>query len=259
MRLIPRRRQRPSEDGTMSLVEHLDELRRRLVISMIALTIGAVGGMILYPRVLDFLVGPYRTALRSLPPEARPPGSFSEALVFNQVTEPFIQFLKVGIFTGFLIALPVILYQLWAFVTPGLSSRERKMSIPFVLSSLILFGGGVAFAFLVTPRGLSFLLSFGGGDLVPLVTIQHYLNFLIFLILAFGISFEFPLVLVFLAGIRVITSAQMRKWRLYAYFGGLVFAAVITPTQDPYTMVLMWGPLIVLYEAAILIARLFKR
>jgi sec-independent protein translocase protein TatC len=243
----------------MSLVEHLEELRRRLVISLIALTVGAVAGLILYPRVLNFLVGPYRDALRSLPAEARPPGSFSEALVFNQVTEPFLQFLKVGIFTGFLIALPVILYQLWAFVTPGLTSRERRLSIPFVLSSLILFGGGVAFAFVVTPRGLSFLLGFGGNDLIPLVTIQHYLNFLIFLILAFGISFEFPLVLIFLSGARIITTAQMRAWRLYAYFGAIIFAAVITPTQDPYTMVLMWIPLVLLYEGAILIARLFKR
>jgi sec-independent protein translocase protein TatC len=258
MRLIPRRRERPRE-GTMTLIEHLDELRRRLVICLVAVTLASVAGLILYPRVLDFLVGPYREALKTLPPEATPPGAFSEALVFNHVTEPFLQFLKVGIFTGFLIALPVVLWQLWAFVTPGLTVRERRLSIPFVLTSLILFGGGMVFAFVITPRGLSFLLGFGGGDLVPLVTIQNYLNFLIFLILAFGISFEFPLVLVFLAGARIITTAQMRKWRMHAYFGALVFAAIITPTQDPYTMVMMWVPLVLLYEAAILVARLFKR
>ena len=158
-----------------------------------------------------------------------------------------------------MLALPVVLYQLWRFITPGLTKRERRLGIPFVLSSVLLFAGGVAFAYYTIPRGLSFLIGLGSESLVPLLTVDRYFNFLIFLVLGFGLSFEFPLVMIFLAAARVISTVQMRKWRRYAYFGALVFAAVITPTQDPYTMLLMGIPLILFYEGAILVARLFKR
>jgi sec-independent protein translocase protein TatC len=128
-----------------------------------------------------------------------------------------------------------------------------------VTSSVVLFGLGTLFAFMILPRGLSFLFSFGGESLVPLLTVDRYFSFLIFLVLAFGLSFELPLVLLFLAGARFITSAQMRHWRRWALLGTAIFAAVATPTQDPYTMLLLWVPLYLLYEAAILVARLMKR
>jgi sec-independent protein translocase protein TatC len=258
MPLMPRRRRRP-RDRTMSVVEHLDELRRRLLISLISVAVAAIVGFVFYEPILDYLAGPYRDALLRLPEEARPPGAFQRGLVFAKPTEGFLTFLKIGFFSGFLLALPIVLYQLWRFVTPGLTKRERRMAITFVGSSVLLFGGGVVFAFAILPRGLSFLLSFGGDNLVPLLTAQEYLNFLVFLILAFGLSFEFPLVLIFLAGARIITTATLRRWRRYAYFGTAVFAAIVTPTQDPYTMLLMWVPLMLLYEGAILVARLFKR
>jgi sec-independent protein translocase protein TatC len=124
---------------------------------------------------------------------------------------------------------------------------------------VVLFAAGTAFAFLIVPRGLQFLLSFGGQNLVPLLTIDRYLGFVIFLVLAFGIGFELPLVLLFLAGAGIIDSRQMRHWRRWALLGTAIFAAVATPTQDPYTMLLMWVPLYLLYEAAILVARLMKR
>lgn len=237
----------------MSVVEHLEELRRRLIISIIAIAVGAVAGFALYDRIFEFLQNPYKDAVRALP------DPLTEDLIATTPTEPFLAFLKIGFFTGFLLALPVVLYELWRFITPGLTSRERRLAVPFVASSFALFAGGTVFAFLILPRGLAFLFSFGGEDLVPALSVDRYLSFLIFLILAFGLSFELPLVLVFLAGARVITSAQMRRWRRYAYFGTVVFAALVTPTQDPYTMLLMWFPLILLYEGAILVARLFKR
>lgn len=243
----------------MTVVEHLDELRRRLVISLGTIAIMAIVGFVFYDRIIDFLAGPYQDAIASLPPERRPPGSLGRGLITLSPTEPFVTFLKVGFFSGFLLALPVVLWQVWRFVTPGLTKRERRFSIPFVASSVILFAGGTAFAFLVLPRGLGFLLSFGGENVTTLLTAERYLSFLIFLILGFGLSFEFPLLLLFLAGARIVTSQQMRSWRRYVYFGTVVFAAVITPTQDPYTMLLMWIPLILLYEGAILIARLLKR
>jgi sec-independent protein translocase protein TatC len=243
----------------MTVVEHLDELRRRLIISLAAVGAASVVGFVFYRRIFEWLLGPYRQAIRALPANARPPGALSDSLVATAPTEPFLTFVKIGLFTGLLLALPVVLYQLWRFVTPGLTRRERRLAIPFVAVSVLLFAGGTVFAFLVAPRGLAFLFSFGGQSLVPLLTVDRYLSFLFFLILAFGLSFELPLVLIFLAGARVITAGQMRQWRRYAYLGTAVFAAVATPTQDPYTMLLMWIPLLLLYEGAILVARLMKR
>jgi sec-independent protein translocase protein TatC len=243
----------------MSVMEHLEELRKRLIISVIAVVAGSVIGFALYGVIFRFLLGPYRTALGNLPPEVRPPGVLSNSPIATHPAEPFLTFVKIGLFVGFLLALPVILYQLWRFITPGLTKRERRLAIPFVAVSVLLFAAGTAFAFAIVPRGLQFLLSFGGQNLVPLLTIDRYLGFLIFLVLAFGLGFELPLVLVFLAGARIIDSAQMRRWRRWALLGTAIFAAVATPTQDPYTMLLMWVPLYLLYEAAILVARLMKR
>lgn len=237
----------------MTLVQHLEELRRRLIICAAAVAVGSVGGFILYRPVLDFLQEPYRQAVASLPE------TITDKLIVTTPTEPFLAFLKIGLFVGLLLALPVLLYQLWRFITPGLTSRERRLGIPFVVSSLVLFAAGTVFAFAIVPRGLAFLFSFGGDNLVPLLTIDRYLSFLFFLVLAFGLSFELPLVLLFLTGVGVISSAQLRRWRRYALLGTVVFAAVATPTQDPYTMLLMAGPIYLLYEGAILIARLFKR
>jgi sec-independent protein translocase protein TatC len=259
MPLIPRRRRAAGRERAMTVVEHLDELRRRLVISAVAVLLASVVGLVFNQQILDFLVEPYREALRALPAGAAPPGAFQQGLVFSGPAEAFMAVLKIGFVSGFLLALPVILYQTWRFITPGLTSRERRLGIPFVLASMILFAGGVVFGFLVIPRGLSFLLGFGGQNLVPLITADRYLSFLIFLILAFGLSFELPLVLIFLAGARVISSAQLRTWRRYAALGTAIFAAVATPTQDPYTMSIMWVALYLLYEGAILIARLMKR
>lgn len=253
-----RRRKRP-EGGAMTVVEHLTELRTRLVISVIAVAVTSVVGFIFYNRILSFLTDPYRRAVLALPADKQPPGALAGVLVFDSPVAPFLTFLKVGFISGLMLALPVVLWQLWQYVTPALTKKERRMGIPFVLSSLVLFAGGTAFALAIIPRGLRFLLGFGGADLVPLLTVDRYLGFLTFLILAFGLSFEFPLLLIFLAGVRVITSAQMRRWRKYAYFGIAVFAAIATPTQDPYTMLLMTAPLMLFYEGAILVTRAFKR
>jgi sec-independent protein translocase protein TatC len=252
MPLIPRRRRKPRPDS-MTVLEHLDELRRRLIISLIAIGVGSIAGFVLYRPILDFLQEPYRVAIATLP------DPITEDLVATTPAEPFLAFLKIGLFTGFLVALPVLLYQLWRFITPGLTRRERRFAIPFVVVSVLLFAGGTWFAFSILPRGLAFLFSFGGDNLVPLLTVDRYLSFLFFLILAFGVSFELPLILLSLIGVGVITSVQLRRWRRYAAMGVAVFAAVATPTQDPYTMLLMGIPLYLLYEGAILVARLMKR
>ncbi|HEX9823731.1 MAG TPA: twin-arginine translocase subunit TatC [Actinomycetota bacterium] len=243
----------------MTVVEHLDELRRRLVISLLAVGVASIVGFVFFDTILDLLLRPYRNALLALPPEARPQGALSGRLVYSAPIEPFLTFLKVGFFSGLMIALPIVMWQVWGFITPGLTSRERRLSAPFVISSVALFAGGAAFSYALMPRGLSFLFSFGGDNLLPLLSVDRYLGFFIMLTLAFGLSFEFPILMVFLAGARIITTVQMRRWRRYVYLGLTIFAAIITPTQDPYTMLLMTVPLILFYEIAILVARLFKR
>ncbi len=145
--------------------------------------------------------------------------------------------------------------KLWRFITPGLAPREKRYAVPFVGSSLVLFALGTYFAFLILPTGIKFLLSFASGPLKPLIFVDQYLSFLMFMILAFGISFEFPLVLVFLAGVGIISSRQLREKRRHAIFLAFVVGAVATPSQDPYSMTAMAVPLYILYEISILVVR----
>lgn len=258
MRLIPRRRRR-KPDGSMTVVEHLEELRTRVFIALVAIAITSVVGFIFFDQILELLLRPYQRALAQLPPEARPEGALEGRLAYSGPIDPFLTFLKVGFFSGLIIALPIVMWQVWRFITPGLTRRERRLGIPFVIASVLLFVGGGVFAYLIIPRGLSFLFSFGGDSLIPLLFVDRYLGFFMLTTLAFGLSFEFPLLMIFLAGARVIGTEQMRRWRRYVYMGLVIFAAIITPTQDPYTMLLMTVPLVLFYEVAILVARLFKR
>lgn len=226
----------------MSVVEHLEELRRRLIICLIAVTLTTIVAYVFYEPILDLLLQPVISK--------RVPNVF-----VSGITTAFVVRLKISIFVGMVFALPVILFQMWRFITPGLESKEKRFAIPFVLGSLGLFGLGTFFAFLILPTGIKFLLSFASGDLKPLIQIDQYLSFLMFMILAFGISFEFPLVLVFLAGAGLLTSAQLKSKRRHAIFGAAVVGAVATPSQDPYSMVMMALPLYILYEASILVIR----
>jgi len=241
----------------MSVIEHLEELRRRLVIAIAALAVGTTVGWIFYTWTFHWITGPYHDVCLSFPKAIQPPAHCK--LVFTGVVEPFLIRFKVSLFSGFAIALPVVLYQLWRFITPGLTKTERKMALPFVGSSLVLFALGGWFAYLTLSKGLHFLLSFAGSTIVPLLTVDRYISFVIFLVLAFGLSFEFPLVLISLCYVRVLSSQRLRKWRRWAWLGITVFAAVITPSQDPYTQLAMMIPMIVFYEIAILVARSMKR
>jgi sec-independent protein translocase protein TatC len=260
MRLIPKwlRERRTDPGRPMTMVEHLQELRRRIVISVIALAVGAIAGWFVYGPVFNFLIHSYTEACHHLPKARRPPQGCN-AVVVSGVVEPFLIRLKVSTYSGLALALPVVLFQLWRFITPGLTQKERRLAIPFVFSSLVLFALGGFFAFLTLPKGLNFLLGFGGPHIVPLLSATRYISFVILLTLAFGVSFEFPLVLIFLAMAHVITSRQLRDWRRWAWLSISIFAAVITPSQDPYTMLAMMVPMIVFYELSILVARLLKR
>jgi sec-independent protein translocase protein TatC len=258
VRVIPRslRRSEAERTGTMSVMEHLEELRRRIIIAGVAILLGAVVGWFLYPAVLELLRDPFCEYLRDNP-EVRPPAGCD--LVFNSPVDAFLTKLKMVGFLGLIVALPVVLYQLWAFIVPGLTSREKKWSVPFILSSTMLFLLGAAFSIWTLPKALGFLLSFGGEFVVPLITFDRYLGFVTLVTLAFGVSFLFPVILVFLEAVGVLSWQRLASWRRWAILGIAIFAAVITPSGDPYTMLAMMIPMYVFYEGSIIIGRLMKR
>jgi sec-independent protein translocase protein TatC len=242
----------------MSVIEHLEELRSRLVVCLIALGLGTVVGWIFYSVLFRIAIShPYCRALHDLPKAIVPPTGCH--LIFSGVVEPFLIRFKLSIAAGFALALPVLLYQLWRFITPGLTRRERRMALPFVGSSLVLFALGGWFAYLTLSKGLRFLLSFAGSTIVPLLTVDRFMNFVLFLVLAFGLSFEFPLVLIMLEWVGVLSSRRLRDFRRWAWLGITVFAAVITPSQDPYTQLAMMIPMLIFYEVSILVGRAMKR
>lgn len=235
------------------MIEHLEELRARLFKVVLAFVIGSIIAWFLYNRIVGVLVQP----LKDLPNAEQ---ILSKGkIVFTAPQEPFFVRLKVTAFAGIVLALPVILWQLWRFVTPGLHKKEKRYALPFVLVSLFLFAGGVWFAFALFPQALRILFSFAGTETVILPRASEYLSFVLLLIFAFGITFEMPLVLFSLTLAGVLSTATLRKGRRAAWIIIAIVAAVVTPTQDPYTMMLMAVPLVLLYELTILIARLFKR
>jgi sec-independent protein translocase protein TatC len=259
MKLIPERlRRRPSRDpeGTMSLVEHLTELRYRIVVAAISIGVGALIGWFLFDPVIDLLTEPYCDYLQAVPPDRRVTEEC--ALGIFGTLEPAIIKLKLVFFLGLLVAMPVVLYQLWAFIVPGLTKRERRMAVPFVLSAVLLFALGALFAYWSLPKALTFLLGFAGSEFVPFLAGDRFLSFVMLVALTFGLAFEFPVALVFLLVVGVISTDQLRQWRRGAILFIAVFAAVITPSSDPFTMLAMTIPMVLFYEAAIIVGRLLK-
>ncbi len=256
MRLLPKRK-RFERTQAMTVVEHLEELRYRIIVALVAIAAGMIPAWFLYPSVLKLLLRPFCTYVHGLPAANRPPAGCR--LIVQGVVDPFLVKMKVVVFLGFGLALPVVLYQFWEFVTPGLTDRERRLVLPFIASSIVFFVGGAALAYLTLTNGLNFLLGIGGSSLTPLLTAPKYLSFVLFMALAFGISFEFPLILVTLALVRILPSSKLRRWRRPAILIIFVYAAVITPSQDPFTLFAMAIPMYLFYEAAILVARLAKR
>jgi len=260
IRLIPERlRWRPRRDpeGTMSLVEHLEELRYRLFVSVIALGLAGIVGWFLFDPIVNLLQNPYCKYWVTVPERVRPTKECT-FFFFGALEPAVIKFKLVG-FIALFLSLPVLLYQLWAFIVPGLTQRERRLAIPFVASSVFLFALGAAFAYWTLPKALGFLLGFAGQQFAPLLTGDRYLSFVMLVALSFGISFEFPIVLIFLTLAGVITTRQLRGARRGAILGIAIFAAVITPSSDPYTMLAMSIPMWIFYELSIIVGRLMKR
>jgi sec-independent protein translocase protein TatC len=241
------------DQGQMTLVEHLSELRRRLIISLVAVAVGAVVVFALWDFIIDILSEPYARATES---ETFPDG---QKLVFLDPLEGFLVRIKVSTYGGIILALPVVLWQVWRFVTPGLYAKEKRYAIPFVVSSVFLFALGAVFAWLTIDKALDFLLGIGGDELQPLLSASKYISLIALMMVAFGAAFELPLLLVFLLLARVVNTAQLRRARRWAIVGIAVFAAVITPSQDPYSLFLLMIPMCIFYEIAILIGRVMHR
>ena len=233
----------------MTVVEHLIELRRRLIISIIAVVGGASLCYWFAPDIIRFFLQFYRDATDGK----------QDAFVFTGPLDAFVTRLKVATYGGIVLAIPVWLWQLWRFITPGLAKREKRYAVPFVCSSLVLFALGAVVALLTLPQALDFLLKVGGAEQQPLLTADKYISLVSLMIVAFGLAFEFPVLLVFLLIARVINTTQLRRFRRWAIVGIFTFAAVITPSQDPYSLFFMAVPMCVFYEASILIGRALKR
>ncbi|MTV26926.1 twin-arginine translocase subunit TatC [Nitriliruptoraceae bacterium ZYF776] len=237
----------------MTLVEHLAEFRTRLVRAAIALAVGAVVGYVVFPYVLEFLVEPYCAAN-----EALNPGRDCN-LVALRPLEPFSVRMKTAFVIGLFVGGPVIFYQLWRFITPGLTSRERRYALPFVVLSQLMFALGMAFAYIVIPQGLRILLAMAGDRVETFLSADEYLSFFLTTSVAFGLVFELPLVLIFLAFVGIVKASGLRRARPYAAVGIVTAAAIITPTTDAVTLFLMAGPMLLFYELSILAAWLIER
>ncbi|MEY2569292.1 MAG: sec-independent protein translocase protein TatC [Actinomycetota bacterium] len=234
----------------MTVIEHLTELRRRLMIAIGAVVLCAVVGFIVYNPILAFLKHPYCDTL--------PPGRACSLYVQDPL-EGFAIRLKVAGYTGLFLAFPVVLWQLWRFITPGLHPKEKRYAIPFILCSIVLFASGAALAYVTFSKALQFLQSVGGPSFQQIYSPAKYLRLVLLMFLAFGLAFEFPVVLVFLELAGILTTAKLKQWRRPAVVVILVVAAVITPSQDPWTLMAMAIPMYIFYEASILIGRLLKK
>jgi sec-independent protein translocase protein TatC len=231
----------------MPFSAHLVELRSRVIKMAIAVGIGALVAYYFNEEILDLLVEPYR----SLDPDA--------ALATFKPTEAFSVVMKVSLWGGVILASPVITYQLWRFISPALSKKEKRWAIPMVGILALLFITGVVVGYLALERGLVFLLSFGGDAIQPIIGAEYYLKFAMRFLLAFGVAFQFPVFLFAAAAFGLISSDQLRQGRRWAVVIILVGAALITPSGDPLTLMMLALPLYVFYEAAILAIRFILR
>ncbi|HEX3706829.1 MAG TPA: twin-arginine translocase subunit TatC [Mycobacteriales bacterium] len=243
-----------SPDGRMTLGEHLSELRYRVVVSLIAVVITTTVAYVFHTDILRFLTHPYCEL-----PERYRAIKGQCTLVVGGVLDPFTVTLKLALYAGVLAASPIWLFQFWRFITPGLYSHEKRYATVFVAASVALFAMGAAFAYLTLEKGLHFLLGFASGGIASLLQFNSYLSFVTAMILVFAVSFELPLLVVMLNLVGVLPAAKLRHWTRGAIFGIFLFAAVATPSQDPFTMSALAVPMCVLYGVAVLIASIHDR
>lgn len=247
----------PEKDlGSMTIYEHLAELRTRLLISVLAVVVATVVMWFFYSRLIDFMEHPYCQYVRHHPSKSIVGAC---QLYITGPLEGFTTRLKVSGYAGIVLSSPVILWELWRFITPGLHKNEKKYIIPFVASAVLLFAAGVTTAVLVFPKAIDWLIGVSGHGVVPLFNPSSYFTLYALMAVIFGVVFLYPLVVVFLEIAGVVPSAKWRAWRRPAIIVMVVVAAVITPSSDPFSFLAMAVPMLVFYEASIILGRILGK
>lgn len=249
-------------DEKMPFTGHLSELRKRIVISLAGLIAGFALSFSYSEDIFQVLTLPLRSELSftmKYPFVSFVPLKIKNlSLVFLAPAEAFWMHLKVSLVAGLILSLPLILHQLWKFISPGLLAKEKRYVAPFVVTASLLFVAGAAFCFLIVlPFAMGFLLTYKTASLTPMLSVGNYVDFCLKFILAFGAVFELPIVIVFLTRMGIVTPKTLAKNRKYAVLLAFVAAAILTPTPDAFNQTLMAVPIIVLYEAGILVSRFF--
>jgi sec-independent protein translocase protein TatC len=236
-----------SPDPGMTLIEHLTELRTRLIICVVAVALGMVAGFLLYTQIFDLLIQPYK----DIADEHATIGG--GRLLQTDPLEGFSIRMRTSAYAGIALAMPVLLWQIWRFVSPGLYSNEKRYAIPFVVSALVLFALGATLAWFTLPRAFEFLIDIGGEGFVTGYTAGKYFRLVTYMMLAFGVGFEFPIVLIFFQLAGILETETLRRFRRYAIVGICVLVAVITPSGDPISMLMLSVPMVIFYEIAIIV------
>jgi sec-independent protein translocase protein TatC len=239
----------------MTLVEHLKELRNRLFIAVIAVVVASIVAWFFYKDLYHLLTVPARKAISHLDKSQQ-----ENAKIFTSgVTGAFILQTKVSLVAGIIASSPIWLYELWAFIMPGLHRHERRWTLLFVAIAGPLFVGGVALGFWVMPKGLTVMLGFTPDGLSNLIDVNSYLNFVLRVLLVFGVAFEIPLFVVLLNLAGIVSGKQLGRWRSWIVMATFVFAAVATPSTDPITMLLLAIPMTLLFLLSEVIARVIDK
>jgi len=238
-----------SKDKKMPLTDHLDELRKRLIRILIVIGAGFIACYIFKDALFAVLTKPVADVL--------PKGSF---MIFTNLTEAFFIYMEIAFFASLVLTAPFTLYQIWKFISPGLYPRERRYVLPFMIASTLLFSGGVLFGyFVVLPPAFRFFVTFTTDFLKPMFSLKEYLSLSLKFLLAFGLSFELPVFIFFLTKIGVVNAAMLSRQRRYAILVIFIAAAVLTPSPDAISQILMAIPLMFLYEVSIYVAKFAQK
>jgi sec-independent protein translocase protein TatC len=233
----------------MTLVEHIAELRRRVIVSVAVLVVTATVAFVIYPQILNFLKEPY----------CRVTTASQCHLYANGPLVGLTLRVQIATYGGLFFAAPVILWEAWRFVTPGLRRNERRYAVAFVSASITLFVAGAVLAYFIFPHALQFLGKIGGPTLREIYSPSSYVGLILALMAIFGLTFEFPVVLVSLELAGVLKPAKLASWRRWAIVGLTAFAAIITPSGDPFSMLALAVPLYIFYEVSIIIGKVLLR
>jgi sec-independent protein translocase protein TatC len=242
----------PNDPSAMTLVDHLEELRQRIFKSLIAVVVFGCVAFIFREQIMTFLTWP-------LPATSDALAKSGQKLVQTGLGEGFTTFLLLSFVGGFVAGLPIILYQTWAFISPGLYDHEKKNAVPFICIGLVLFIAGLALGYIVLQYPVNFLVTFAANDFTTLISVGSYFSFVAFFLLAFGIAFELPLVLTFLSIMGMLTVETLQKKRAVAHVGMWIAATVLTPGADLYSPIFLGVAMSCLYELSIIFIKVTNR